>query len=91
MANTRKQRRAVRDETTARQTAAVPVPEESLEDLAYQAAHQARLTYNRYEVLEARAVRLGRKAGLSWDALGRWLVVPGETLRRRYVDDPDLR
>lgn len=58
--------------------------EESEADLAYQAAYQATLTQTRYRVLEARAVRLGRSGGVSWDKLGGWLSVPGETLRRRY-------
>lgn len=54
-------------------------------DLAYQAAHQAMLTMTRYRLLEERAVRLGRQGGVSWDILGGWLTVPGETLRRRYT------
>jgi hypothetical protein len=58
--------------------------EETDADLAYQAAYQATLTQNRYKLLEARAVRLGRQGGVSWDKLGGWLSVPGETLRRRY-------
>jgi hypothetical protein len=61
-------------------------PEETFEDLAYQAAHQARLTQTRYSLLERRCVLLGRQGGVSWDRLGGWLDLPGETLRRRYRD-----
>lgn len=57
---------------------------DSPRDLAYQAAHQAMLTKTRYRLLEERAVRLGREGGVSWDVLGGWLTVPGETLRKRY-------
>lgn len=56
-------------------------------DLAYQAAHQAMLTMTRYSLLVRRAVMLGRRGGVSWDVMGGWLEVPGETLRRRYGDE----
>jgi hypothetical protein len=51
---------------------------------AYHAAHLAMLTKIRYRSQEERAVTLGREEDVSWDVLGGWLTVPGETLRRRY-------
>ena len=49
------------------------------------AAHQATLARTRYHLLEERAIKHGRSAGVSWDELGRWLLCSGESLRRRYA------
>ncbi len=69
---------------------AVLVDPEGGVDLAYGAAHQARLALSRYRALERRSVLLGRLAGVSWDRIGGWLDVPGETLRRRYGSELDV-
>jgi hypothetical protein len=53
------------------------------------AAYQATLARARYHLLEERAVKHGRSAGVSWDELGRWLICPGETVRRRYMRETE--
>lgn len=39
----------------------------------------------RWERITERAVRQGRRAGLTWDALGMALGVTGEALRKKYA------
>ena len=73
----------------ARETVAVEVPEQTERERSKAAAHQATLARTRYRLLEERAIRHGRSAGVSWDELGRWLVCPGESLRRRYARETD--
>src|SRR5664279_2941339 len=83
-----KRRRAV-PQSVARETVTVEVPEETERERAQAAAHQATLARTRWHLLEERAIKHGRSAGVSWDELGRWLLCPGESLRRRYGRDTD--
>jgi hypothetical protein len=62
----------------------VPVDELTPLERSVAAAQAARQAQRRHNVLEQRTVINGRKAGISWDVLGEWLAISGETLRRRY-------
>lgn len=55
--------------------------------LAATAALRAR---RRSTQLEIQAVEAARGAGVSWDELGRWLDLPGETVRRRHSPEEGL-
>lgn len=78
--------RRVSLQSVARETVTVDVPELSERERARGAAHQATLARTRWHLLEERAIKHGRAAGVSWDELGRWLLCPGESLRRRYAE-----
>jgi hypothetical protein len=80
----RNKQRKAKPQTVARQTVTAAVPEMTERELAQAAAHQAMLARTRYHVLEERAIKQGRSAGVSWDELGRWFLWPGESLRRKY-------
>ena len=80
----RNKQRRVMPQSVARQTVVVTVPEVTIRELAQASAHQATLARTRWHLLEERAIKQGRSAGVSWDELGRWLLCPGESLRRRY-------
>jgi hypothetical protein len=63
---------------------AVTVDELTPLERSVAAARAARQAQRRHNVLEQRTVVNGRMAGKSWDELGEWLDISGETLRRRY-------